>query len=64
MLDATVEVANDGRVFITFTNFTAATYDNNIEMRVHSRNRSLALGVVRHFQGLVDRGMPDAPPAE
>lgn len=64
VLHAKAVVADEERVFITSANFTAAAQDDNIELGVHVRNRSLALGVVRHLQGLIDRGMLNQLPAE
>ena len=64
VLHAKAVIADEERVFITSANFTAAAQDDNIELGVHVRNRSLALGVVRHLQGLIDRGMLAALPAE
>ena len=64
MLHAKAVVADEERLFITSANFTAAAQDDNIELGLHVRNRPLALGVVRHLQGLIDRGMLNALPAE
>ena len=64
VLHAKAVVADEERVFITSANFTAAAQDDNIELGVHVRNRSLALGVVRHLQGLIDHGMLNALPVE
>ena len=64
VLHAKAVVADEERVFITSANFTAAAQDDNIELGMHVRNRSLALGVVRHLQGLIDRGMLSPLPTE
>lgn len=64
VLHAKAVVADEERVFITSANFTAAAQDDNIELGLHVRNPSLALGVVRHLQGLIDRGLLNALPAE
>jgi len=64
VLHAKAVVADEERLFITSANFTAAAQDNNIELGLHVRNRSLALAVVRHLQGLIDRGLLSALPAE
>lgn len=64
VLHAKAVVADEERLFITSANFTAAAQDDNIELGLHVRNRSLALGVVRHLQGLIDRGMLAALPSE
>ena len=44
-------------MFVTSANFTAAALDENIELGLLVRYRPLALSVVRHLQGLIDRGM-------
>ena len=62
LLHAKAVVADEERLFITSANFTAAAQDNNIELGLHVRSRSLALGVVRHLQGLIDRGLLAALP--
>ena len=64
VLHAKAVVADEERVFITSANFTAAAQDDNIELGLLVRHRSLALGVVRHLQGLIDRGMLAALPRE
>ena len=64
VLHAKAVVADEERLFITSANFTVAAQDDNIELGLHVRNRSLALGVVRHLQGLIDRGMLSALPTE
>lgn len=64
VLHAKVVVADDERVFITSANFTAAAQEDNIELGLLVRNRPLALGVVRHLQGLIDRGWLSALPTE
>ena len=57
VLHAKAVVADDESVFITSANFTSAALDHNIEMGLLVRYRPLALSVVRHLQGLIDRGM-------
>ena len=64
VLHAKAVVADEERVFITSANFTAAAKDDNIELGMLVRQRSLALGVVRHLQGLIDRGLLAALPGE
>lgn len=64
VLHAKAVVADEERLFITSANFTAAAQDDNIELGLHVRNRSLALAVVRHLQGLIDRGLLIALPGE
>ena len=62
VLHAKTVVADEERVFITSANFTRAAQDDNIELGLLVRSRSLALGVVRHLQGLIDRGLLVALP--
>ena len=62
VLHAKAVVADDESVFITSANFTSAALDHNIEMGLLVRYRPLALSVVRHLQGLIDRGMLKALP--
>jgi len=57
VLHAKALVADEERVFVTSANFTAAAQDDNIELGLLVRSRTLALGVVRHLQGLIDRGL-------
>ena len=55
VLHAKGVVADEEVAFITSANFTEAALDRNIEMGLLSRDRHLALTVVRHFQTLIDR---------
>lgn len=55
VLHAKAVVADEERVFVTSANFTAAALDDNIELGLLVRHRPLALSVVRHLQGLIDR---------
>ena len=48
-------MADEEVVFITSANFTEAALDRNIEIGLLSRDRYLALTVVRHFQVLIGR---------
>ena len=57
VLHAKAVVADDESVFVTSANFTGAALDENIELGLLVRYRPLALSVVRHLQGLIDRGM-------
>lgn len=57
VLHAKAVVVDEESVFVTSANFTGAALDENIELGVLVRHRSLALSVVRHLQGLIDRGM-------
>lgn len=62
VLHAKAVVADEESVFITSANFTSAALDHNIEMGLLVRYRPLALSVVTHLQGLIDRGMLKALP--
>ena len=64
VLHAKALVADEERVFVTSANFTAAAQDDNIELGLLVRSRTLALGVVRHLQGLIDRGLLSSLPDE
>ena len=55
ILHAKAVVADDKRAFVTSANFTAAALDHNIELGLLLRDRVLALSVVKHLQGLIDR---------
>lgn len=57
VLHAKAVVADDESVFITSANLTGAALDRNIEVGLLLRDRPLALRVVGHFQGLIDRGL-------
>ena len=57
VLHAKAVVADEECVFVTSANFTAAALDDNIELGLLVRYRPLALSVVGHLQGLIDRGM-------
>lgn len=64
VLHAKTVVADEERVFVTSANFTAAAQDDNIELGLLVRSRILALGVVRHLQGLIHRGLLRSLPDE
>lgn len=64
VLHAKALVADEERVFVTSANFTAAAQDDNIELGLLVKSRTLALGVVRHLQGLIDHGLLRALPEE
>ena len=50
-------MADDDRVFVTSANFTEAALDRNIEIGLLTHDRTLALTIVSHFRGLVDKGL-------
>ena len=55
VLHAKAVVADEERVFITSANLTEAALDRNIEIGLLVRDTPLALSVVSHFRGLIDR---------
>jgi phosphatidylserine/phosphatidylglycerophosphate/cardiolipin synthase-like enzyme len=57
VLHAKAVVADDEAVFVTSANLTEAALERNIELGLLVRDRSLALTIVTHFQGLIDRGL-------
>lgn len=64
VLHAKAVVADDKRVFVTSANFTGAALDHNIELGLLARDRPLALSVVKHLQGLIDRALLKPLPSE
>ena len=64
VLHAKAVVADEERVFVTSANFTAAAQDDNVELGLLVRSRTLAIGVVRHLQGLIDHGLLKSLPNE
>lgn len=54
-LHAKLVVADHERVFVTSANLTRAAWDDNIELGVLLRDRTLALEVVAHLEHLIDR---------
>lgn len=57
VLHAKAVVVDDEAVFITSANLTEAALDRNIELGLLVRDRALALTVVGHFRGLIDKDM-------
>ena len=64
VLHAKAVVADEARVFITSANLTTAAQEDNIELGLLVRSGPLALSVVRHLQGLIDRRMLEALPRD
>ncbi len=64
VLHAKAVVADDNVVFITSANLTEAALDRNIEIGLLVRDIPLALSVVSHFRGLIDRDLLRPLPAE
>ena len=53
MLHAKAVVADETAVFVTSANLTESALDRNIEIGLLVRDRTLALSVAGHFQGLI-----------
>ena len=64
VLHAKAVVADDKVVFITSANLTEAALDRNIEMGLLVRDTPLALSVVSHFRGLIERALLQPLPSE
>ncbi|MEX1263845.1 MAG: DISARM system phospholipase D-like protein DrmC [Actinomycetota bacterium] len=64
VLHAKAVVKDDDTVFITSANLTEAALDRNIELGLLVRDSALALTVVTHFRGLVERGLLAPLPRE
>jgi phosphatidylserine/phosphatidylglycerophosphate/cardiolipin synthase-like enzyme len=64
VLHAKAVVRDDDTVFITSANLTEAALDRNIELGLVVRDAALALTVVTHFRGLVERGLLAPLPRE
>ena len=62
MLHAKAIVADDRAAFVTSANLTEAAFDRNIEVGVLTRDAALAAALARHFQVLIDQGLPGAAP--
>jgi phosphatidylserine/phosphatidylglycerophosphate/cardiolipin synthase-like enzyme len=63
VLHAKAVVADEQSVFITSANLTEAALDRNIEIGLLVRDIPLALSVVSHFRGLIDRSLLHPLPA-
>lgn len=57
VLHAKALVVDEEAVFVTSANLTEAALDRNIEIGLLVRDRALALSVLSHFRGLIDRGL-------
>lgn len=63
VLHAKAVVKDEEAVFITSANLTEAALDRNIELGLLLRDPAMALTVIRHFGGLIDRGLLHPLPA-
>lgn len=57
VLHAKAVVVDDESVLVTSANLTEAAFDRNIELGLLTRDRALAMTVVRHFEALIARGL-------
>lgn len=57
VLHAKAVVKDDEVVFVTSANLTEAALDRNIELGLLARDPALALTVVAHFRGLIEKGL-------
>jgi len=57
VLHAKAVVADEERLFVTSANLTEAAFDHNIEAGLLVRDPALAKGMVRHFVGLIQKGV-------
>jgi phosphatidylserine/phosphatidylglycerophosphate/cardiolipin synthase-like enzyme len=64
VLHAKAVVADDEAVFVTSANLTEAAFDRNIELGLLVRDRTLALTITSHFQGLIARELLRPLPAD
>ena len=64
VLHAKAIVADNEAVFVTSANLTEAALDRNIEVGILFRDRTLALSLSNHFQGLIDKGLRSPLPME
>ena len=64
VLHAKAVVADSEAVFMTSANLTDAAFDRNIELGVLIRDRALAVSVISHFRGLIDKELLRALPAQ
>ena len=55
VLHAKVVIADEEKLFVTSANLTEAAFDHNIEAGLLVRDGVLALSMVRHFMGLIER---------
>lgn len=57
VLHAKAVVADEETLFVTSANLTGSALDKNIEVGLLLRDRALAVSLVRHFAGLIERGL-------
>lgn len=62
VLHAKAVVADDEAAFITSANLTAKAFDENIEVGILTRDRTMALSLAKHFSILIERGIVEPLP--
>lgn len=62
VLHAKAVVADDEAAFITSANLTEKAFDENIELGLLTRDRTVALTLARHFSVLIERGILEPLP--
>lgn len=62
VLHAKAVVADDRAAFVTSANLTEKAFDENIEVGLLTRDRTVALSLARHFSVLIERGILEPLP--
>ena len=62
VLHAKAVVADDQAAFVTSANLTEKAFDENIEVGLLTRDRTVALTLARHFAVLIERGILEPLP--
>lgn len=62
VLHAKAVVADDQAAFVTSANLTEKAFDENIEVGLLTRDRTVALTLARHFSVLIERGILEPLP--
>ena len=62
VLHAKAVVADDEVAFVTSANLTEKAFDDNIEVGMLSRDRTVAMSLSKHFRVLIERGLLERLP--
>ena len=62
VLHAMAVVADDRIAFVTSANLTEKAFDENIEVGLLTRDRTVALSLAKHFSVLIERGILEPLP--
>ena len=62
VLHAKAVVADDAIAFVTSANLTEKAFDDNIEVGMLSRDRTVAMSLSMHFRVLIERGLLEPLP--